>query len=343
MRLERLLVAIVVLSSAACDPCAGVLDCRVDPALRVEGRLVDVVSGRSASGVRVAVTSAGTTIATNTNQEGLFDLEVPVSTTGSIEYDLAVSLPGDSTFTAPAQLCKVTAIRGSGCPLGLVVTRPYFPDISEIWYRGGRDIVLVPGAATRFDRQSGVHFYGANVSGGSIAGSTDGAGRIATFGLDVYSTEVGEAVGRLVVALPPPLDSGWTDSAHFASTFEFRAVRPLRIFRVGPSVDATYRFVDQNGPIEGADVTLRRTGGIPAASESVAGRTDSEGNVVLGLRPLTRGTMVVQLTVSAPAPNGSFTTGDVPLTTREDDTAPLAGTWNVTTGIVVARRGPMRR
>lgn len=300
---------------------------------------MDPVTARSVSGASVTLGVAGSTSTTVTSADGQFEVAVPAPRAGDTEYSLAIDPPADSAFVALRLMCPVSTVRGSGCPLGLVNSRPYFPDIAEISYRGSRD-VIVPGAPVRFTRLGGVDIYGKGVVNDVVATRTDGSGRLQLFGLEIHTTEIGEVVGRLMVVLPPPLDSGWVDTVHLASALFFREPRPLLLFQVGPSVGHTYGFrVGSSAPAKGVAVRLTRISGVEAIPDTVSGVTDSTGSVRLNLRPLQRGSMTAMLTVTPPAPYLPFTVSNVVLRTREDDKSPVFGVWDVTNGQALSVRG----
>jgi hypothetical protein len=331
MRNDLAVLALALVSSAGCDPCAGMFDCRESPRLRVEGKLVNVTTGRAVPNAEVVAEVGGNSATSITHGDGLFSISVPTQTADSAPYALLIRPPNDSAFEARGLRCPVSDIRGSGCPLGLVVSRPYFPDVAEISYRGSNDVVI-PSARVRFTRQAGAGFYGLRVVDGTFTSGTDGAGRVALFGLEVFTTQVAEIIGRLTVDLPAPLDSGWVDSVHLASALTFREARPLLIFRVGPSLDHSFAFTKGLAPAIGVQVTMTRVSGVATATEAASGVTDSVGRVRLGLRALTRGSLTVTLTVTPSSPDAPFTIGGIALQTHEDDEAPLKGTWDVGSG-----------
>lgn len=336
MRREVVALAVIFLATSACDPCAGTFECRGSPVLRLEGRVVHVISGRSIDGAEVSASIGGHTATTTTGSDGLFALAIPTPVADSARYDLSVRPPGDTAFQAKGLTCRVSVVRGSGCPLGLVVSRPYFPDFAEIHYRSSNN-VIVPSARLRFTRTGGVRFYGGDsVQNDVFTTKTSVDARVQLFGLNIYSDEVGRIIGRITVDLPPPLDSGWVDSVELASALTFREPRPLLLFRVGPSVEQTYAFTSGGSPVQGVTVRISRVSGVLTSSDTAVAVTDSAGKARLGLRPLSRGSMIVRLNVVPPAPYAPFTVDDVTLITREDDKAPLYGTWDVSTGALIS-------
>src|SRR5690349_9348178 len=149
-----LLGAITLTANSACDPCSGVSNCGTMPAVHVEGRIVDETEGWGIANAQVSLALRdGSVVETQTDRDGLFDGTIRVDSTGQFRYDLFVVPPIDSPFVIRNMTCRVTAQIGDGCPLGRIVSRPYFSEFIRIAYRDAEGAV-VPNALVTFHRKS---------------------------------------------------------------------------------------------------------------------------------------------------------------------------------------------
>jgi hypothetical protein len=328
---RTLAVFALMMLAIACDPCAGTVGCRQDPELSVEGRLVDWSTGRSNGGAGITLLARGTSVTTTTGADGQFTLRTPVVGYGKTDYKLVVRPTGEREFTADLT-CWITLTRGSGCPLGLVSSRPHVAVVAELSYRGSKDSVIAH-AVVVFTRTFGAEIYGDSVTNDVITTQTNELGHVALLGPEVFSTSVSEVVGRLTVSLPPPLDSASLDTLRLPSTLAFRASPLLVALKVGPSIRYSYAFSGPAGnPVAGVHVVLRRTGGVATAPDTAFGVTDSTGVVQLEMQPLDRGVVNAAISVTPRAPSAPFIVDGIALATHDDDKAPRVGQWNVMTG-----------
>jgi hypothetical protein len=263
-----------------------------------------------------------------------------VDTAGRFAYDLTVVPPVDSPFVIRNLTCEVTTTVGDGCPLGRIVSRPYFSDFIRIAYRDA-DGQVVPNAVVTFRRKSGGKIYGKGVTGDSIVNKTEAGGYVGLFP-QVYTTEVVPLVGDLWVKLPAPFDSTVvTDFVVRPRIAFFEPIPPYEL-QVGPALRSTLFFYrgSVSAPASGVKVTFTRTSGIAIGTTGLTGVTDSSGNVVIRPRPLARGQVTGNLLVEPPVPGQSFTITGVTLTTHDDDTTPLVLSRDLNLPAAVARRSP---
>ena len=311
------------LALSACDPCSGVANCRMARAIHVEGQLVDPVSGASSKNAQVTMVLDGSIATTRTDGDGLFANTLAVDSAGSFVFDLSVVPAVDSPFVIRDLVCRVGP--GGGCPLGRVVSRPYFWEFAQVRYRDA-DGAVVPKAAVTFRRKSGGNIYGSAVRNDTVTTKgTDAAGNVVLFGLVAFTTEVVPLVGDLLVRLPPPFDSTVVTDFVIEPRIGFPEGIPLSELLVGPSLRSTvflYRGV-ASAPAQGVKVTFTRTSGISIGDAGLSGITDSTGKVVFKPRPLARGTVTGNVLIEPPAPAPSFTIVGVTLSTHDDDTAPI--------------------
>jgi hypothetical protein len=324
-----------------CEPCSGVSNCGTTQAVHVEGRIVDETGGGGVGNAQVTVTLRdGSVTTTRTDDDGLFDGTIGVDSAGRFAYDLLIVPPADSPFVIRNLACDVTTTIGDGCPLGRIVSRPYFSDFIRIAYRDA-DGEVVPNAAVTFRRKSGGAIYGKGVTGDSIRNSTEVGGYVVLFPF-VYTTEVVPLIGDLTVKLPPPFDSTVVRDFEIRPRIGFFEPIPPYELQVGPALRSTLFFYrgSVDSPASGVKVTFTRTSGIAIGTTGVTGTTDAEGKVVLRPRPLARGQVTGSLLVEPPAPAPAFTITGVTLSTRDDDTAPLLLSRDLNLPSPSSRRSP---
>jgi hypothetical protein len=322
-----------------CEPCSGVTNCGTTHAVHIEGRVVDQIEGWGIPEARISIVFRdGSVVSTVTNDDGLFEGTIDADSAGKFIYDLLVAPPADSTFLIRNLTCEVRTGVGDGCPLGRIVSRPYFSDFIRIAYRDAEGAV-VSNAEVTFRRKSGGPIYGKAVRNDSIINATEAGGYVVLFP-SVYTTDVVPLVGDLTVKLPPPFDSTIvTDFVVRSRTGFFEPVPPYEV-QVGPTLRSTALFYrgTPSVPTSGVKVTFTRTGGIAIAGSGLTAVSDSSGKAVLRPRPLARGTVTGTLLVEPPAPAQSFTITGVTLTTHDDDTAPLVLSHDLDPGGPLTKR-----
>lgn len=341
MKAAVALLAATLVVSLGCEPCSGVAHCAAIRAVHVEGRLIETESAASVAKARVTVVLANGAVSTTaTDGEGLFAATIAVDSVGSYTYDLSVVPPSDSPFVARALTCRVSGSAGDGCPLGVVVSRPYFADFVQVTYRESN--IIVPNAAARFHRTGGGRIYGPSVVHDSVkTNGTDAFGNLLLFGVAVYATEVVPVVGDLTVKLPPPLDSSIIKGFVIRPRIAFREAIPPYRLEVGPTLRCSFRFYHgtPENPARDVSVTFIPRSGIPIDSTGLSGLSDSTGAAVLRPRPYARGQVIGDLLVKPPAPAPTFTVTGVILTSHDDDQAPLVLSRNLDTAPGAAGKG----
>jgi hypothetical protein len=335
------LSATLMAAISGCEPCSRVSNCGTTRAVHIEGRIVDETDGRGVANARISLALRdGSVKETNTDAEGLFEGTIPVDSGGTYTYDLFVVPPVDSPFVIRNLVCNVTTTIGDGCPLGRIVSRPYFSDFIRIAYRDA-DGAVVPNAAVTFRRTSGGRIYGQAVAGDSIQNTTEVGGYVVLFP-SVFTTEVVPLVGDLTVKLPPPLDSTVVRDFEVRPRISFFEPVPPYELQVGPALRSTLLFYRGStaSPAAGVKVTFTRTSGIAIGTTGLTGITDTAGKVVLRPRPLARGQVIGDLLVEPPAAAPSFTISGVTLSTHDDDTAPLVLSRDLNLAAPTSRRLP---
>jgi hypothetical protein len=309
--------------------------------LHIEGRIVDETEGWGVANAQISLALRdGSLVATQTDGDGLFDGTIRVDSAGHFSYDLSVVPPADSPFVIRNMTCEVTTHIGDGCPLGRIVSRPYFSEFIRIAYRDAEGAV-VPNAVVTFHRKSGGRIYGKAVFNDSIRDSTEVGGYVVLFP-SVYTTEVVPLVGDLTVKLPPPFDSTITKDFAVRPRFGFFEPVPPYEVQVGPALRSTiflYRG-STSSPASGVTVTFARSGGIAIGTTGLTGTTDSAGKVVLRPRPLARGEVIGNLLVQPPPPGQSFTVTGLTLSTHDDDSARVVLSRDLNAPAPANRRTP---
>jgi hypothetical protein len=319
--------------SAGCSPCAGFFECQGDAGSFIEGRLVDATTASFASGARIRATAGGDTVETTTASDGTFALALPaVPADGA--FALLVTAPGESTYVERSLRCPPTTVRGAGCPLPILITRPVVQGGGFVSFRGA-DRASVPATPVVFRRTSGVRLTGFGVAGDSLVFAIDvDAGHINLFPTGVFATDVGAIVGDLIVRLPPPLDSAVVPDMTLQATAFFQRLTAPALLAIGPSLKSQLTFTDGSGRlIKGVTVTLSRNSGILADSTRFSSQSNDAGEAVIDPRPFSRGHLTVDVLVDATAVGGtSFTIPALALTTHDDDETVDLGSWNIKTG-----------
>lgn len=282
-------LAVLALASlgAGCDPCIGELaGCRVASQVSAEGRVIDFISGRAASGVtlvftrRSGSTLAGDSISARTDGDGRYQLRGSAGSEGDVVGDLAVRPPGLPGYVIVGVHVTPSTVRGGGDVLPTFVTQPFVDYVGELIYR--RLGIPLAYSNVRFVRTSGARL----ARGDTVRTS---AGPDGYFYLEAVAVETGEVVGDLT--LTPP---------DFPRPYVIRGVRlPVRLtdrlptfdrsFRVGATLEYVLevRARGTNQPLVGADVEFRRTGGVLLMRDVVTGRTGAGGRVLLAPAPQT--------------------------------------------------------
>jgi hypothetical protein len=325
---------------AGCAPCSGVIGCTDDGSLRVEGRLVQVLTGQPSPGARIRLTFAQTNLEAVTDNAGLFQFALSDVGPQTLEYDLEVSPVAESSYVVPHQLCTVSNISGSGCVLSPMTTRPVVFGGGFVHYRGvgGAQLGATP---VVFRRTGGARIYGDSVHNDAISFAIDDQdGHVNLLPKGVFSRDVTDVVGDFVVSLPAPLDSSVLRGLHLPASAAFNEQPPVQFLFVGPSVKTRFRFVGANGqPVQGVRVQFMPTGGIALTGAGLMAVSDDSGYATIDPIPGQWGAAMGNLTVDAMTRGGTtFTIGQLTLEAHDDDSTRTAGTWNVTSGAAASKR-----
>jgi hypothetical protein len=350
MRSSRALGFLLLVAVMGCDPCSGVINCIDSPVLRVGGRVLDTGTGLPAAGVAVTLVTRSDgfadSVATTTGADGTFLASLAVPTAGLYGYDLVVMPPGLPGYRAPGKSCAVGAIRGSGCDTGPIGTKPYFPYLLGIIYRGP-DSVPARAFDITFRQTAGSPLYGDSIFNGVFRRGTDNSGHTQLLGLYVFATTLDSLVGDIIVffrdssSLGKRQDSSVIRSVRLTPTNHFREGPLLLELRAGPSL--AYSFLFSSGPdsqpVSGVKVRFVRTGGVATAETESAAVSDATGRASSNLRPLATGIVVGTLSVEPPPPWAPFSE-TITLATHDDDTSPVARSWRLSVLPLPANQRP---
>ncbi len=322
-RFALLLLAALVVGSTGCDPCAGTLSCDIVPTVRASGRIVHFPSGGSAAGVRVSVTTDGATAAAMTDRDGFWTVELPapVDAGGQVTASAEVLAVGASKAYQIGELVlPVSRRRGDGMDVGRWYSRPVVRFVGELRARPG---INLTGASVQVDRSGGVE--------GDLSGVTTSVGSDGRFYVEGMAHATGKMTLRLTVT-GPKLSRAYVRDGVEVSVMYRDTVPTLqgtysigsgllyvaRIFRRGPDT-----------PLEGVTAVFRRRSGISVAVDSVKSISTSDGLVSLQLTPNGNGEVVGDLELRPPSPIPARTITGIRLTTMEDDSVRLAGSYGV--------------
>lgn len=342
--LARALSAAVLIASTGCEPCAGVINCVDQPILQIGGRVLDTGTGLSAPGVpvRIITRAEGFTdsVTTTTTSDGTFLAALRVPVAGLYGYELTVTPPGLPGYTARGRSCLVQTIRGSGCDAGPIGTKPYFPYLLSLVYRGP-DSIPVRRFAITFRQTAGSPLYGDSIFNGVFKKTSDEFGGAQLLGLYVFATMLDSLIGDVTVRFTDTVnirrDTSVLRAVRLVPTIKFRE-GPLQInLRVGPSLAYSFMFSagSASTPVSGVKVQFTRTSGIATATETSLATSDASGRARINLRPLETGSVTGTLSVEPPAPWAAFSEV-ITLATHDDDLSPVARSWNLGASPAVA-------
>jgi hypothetical protein len=313
------------LALAACDPCFGTVECRTAPLLVASGQIVRAEDGHGVRDVRVdLIRSGGVGLAADsgsaiTDVDGFWRVAIPANAIGSVTADFAVTSP-DASYRVYGVALRTNTRAGESNLLDRWVTKPYFPIIAQLHWRGSVNDP-VANAAVEFRRTGGVELGGTDPGSAVFSGTTDGRGfvTLASAQSSVFARNAGETVGDLSVNWQG--HTSVTGPVRLRSQYEYHRSNEIIVLGVGPAshwvVQTKNRATGKGQP--GVQVRFTRSGGVPITPETGVVVSDSDGNAVIPVRALDSGTVTMDLEVTPPAPGASFTLRDVRATTYADE------------------------
>ena len=336
-----LALAFLLLSVAACDPCAGVSLCSGQRSIRYQGEVTLRFLGGAAEGIQVEFVRTGgvgldrDTIRTETNALGSFSLEAEADGAGEVVGELILYPPG-STGSGPISLVRIPMSLATGRSASDVrylgpfsVPHLYFGAYGELFYRGGplyaTEGVFARNVEVEFRRTGGIR-----VEPDTFVVRSNGA---AQFPLEPQPLEVGEVVFDLLIRPPAPYQSFSVSNVRMSARFAEPSNRVL-VARAGVGPHLPYFgalfYADTQQPAVGTEVEFRRTGGINLAQDTYVTTVDSFARFSLGPVPLEAGAVTADLVVRPPAPYRSFTITGVSLSTTDENVQNVpAGRWEI--------------
>lgn len=329
----RWLSLLVLVLTAACDPCAGIGTC-VAPQVRYGGVVTTLFPDIPARDVRVEFVRRGgvaledATLTAVSDSAGRFVLE------GRAREEGAVT--GDLTFHPPAPIAPLTigdvrmeTARAAGelRQLGSWgVEYPFFSYRGALFHRNNGQ-PPAEGIEVEFRRTGGIP-----IEPDTFTVRTDEAGH---FLLRPRTTVTGEVTGELVVHLLPPFQPYLVRGIRLST---FTIPRNDSIVRVGIGYGLPYSGIlywqSSQTRAGGVAIEMRRKGGIRIHPEVHRTTTDRFGTFLLNPAPLERGELIADVVAILPPPYGErVILRDVRLATVEDDRAiELLGFYGVPGG-----------
>jgi hypothetical protein len=317
----RWLSLLLLVLTAACDPCAGIGAC-VEPQVRYTGLVTSLFPDLPARGVRVEfVRTAGVElldgkIVTVADSAGNFVLEGRTRDEGVVTGELTFFPPSPirpvtvrgvemSTARAPGELRRLGTWR---------IEYPFFAYGGRLFHRNNGAPF---GDSTRveFRRTGGIPIYP-----DTFVVYTDSLGR---FPLRPKTTVTGEVTGDLLVHRLPPFQSLVVRGVRL-STFtipRLDSIIPVPV-GIGLPYSALLQWQATGRAAAGVQVQFRRTGGVRMLPDPYVTRTDQFGTVILSPAPLEAGELVGDLVVQLPAPRGEVVVARGLRLTTVDDARP---------------------
>jgi hypothetical protein len=336
----------LAIGSAACDPCAGMLGCRVAARVAVVGRVLDDSTGRPAVGVPVDFIRTGgaalevDSVRATTGDNGTFSVSIQSEGSDTVVADIVISPPGAPAYRLRGLSIAPSTVRGEAVILPTWSTRLSLPDLAIVYRRdGAREQFAHTGI---FFRQTG----GAAVTGldeGTFYAVTDASGYARLFGNLVRPLEDGEVIGDLELVLPGALNT-LHKNIRIPVRPEFHAPAQVRFFGAGPSVNYHFAFASRgNGiPSAGTRVDFRQDSGTAITPSTWSRTTDGSGRVAVPSRIESYGTVYGVITITPPSPWKSYERSVV-LPAFDADDAELYGVYGIGPGtpyyVIITKNG----
>jgi hypothetical protein len=326
----RAILPLLLLVTAACDPCAGVGTCSV-PQVRYEGILNKLFANPPgpAEGIRVKfVRTAGVEIEADSlvgrsDAEGRFRLEGRTRGEGEVSGNLWI-YPPDTIAPVRVEGVRMLTSRVPGDLRRLgewKVPYPHFSYQGVLYYRAtGRPAT---GIEVKFRRTGGIP-----LDSDTFRVVSDQFGH---FNLRPKTSIPGEVTGEITIFLLPPYKPYTIKELKLTTFLE---PRPDSLIRIGIGSRLPYSAIlvwENNGQgVGGVEVVFQRTDGVLISPERFVTSTDQHGTVHLNPAPLTSGEVVGDVYVRPPPPGRAFVIRDLRLKTVDDDRAhELLGYWGV--------------
>lgn len=338
--------ALIALLCAGCEPCAGIVSCRIPARVAVVGRVIDDSTGKPVSGIPIDFIRTGgvalerDSVRVVTESNGTFSVEIASVGSGTVVADIVVRPPGEPSYRRRAHSFVTSTIRGEAAVLPTWSTKLSLPDLAIVYRRDG---------AREQMEFTGIYFKrtgGAKVSGltdDAFYAVTDGSGYARLFGGLVTPLEDGEVIGSLEIVLPPPLGTMHQD-VRIPVRPEYRAPAQVRFFGAGPSLNYHFAFASRGNGLEipGVAVSFKEDSGIAISSPTWSRTSDATGRVAFPARPETYGTAYGRLTITPPSPWKAYAR-DVALPAFDSDDAQLYGVYGVGPGtpyyVIILKNG----
>jgi hypothetical protein len=317
---------------SGCEPCSGVPTCSVAASIPVEGRIVETISGRPVSGVRVTVISAAAPESTTvvTGSDGHWRVVLPPGGDAGATVDVIVDPPSSPAYRVEGIALREFTRRGDGNVLESWVDRPNFPILGEIILRGHSGIPL-EGVTARFTQTSGPPLV-AGEGSGRFSAVTNEHGHFILLGRGVFAQSAEEISGDLTIEISPTFPTSTHRGLTLRPSYVFR--EPWRVVRLnaGPSLDYVVEFHDWATltPVGGVEMEFRRTGGVATDPGVVITRSNEHGHAAIGaMRPLGAGVVIGDMYVRPAPPARAYVVRGLELATFDDDLGRLIAVWGV--------------
>lgn len=299
----RWLSLLLLVLTAACDPCAGIGACAA-PQLRYTGIVTTLFPDYPARDVRVEfVRRAGVglddaRLTAVSDSAGVFVLEGRAQGEGTVTGDLVFYPPAPiapvtitgvemSTARAPGELRRLGT---------WMVQYPFFAYKGALFHRNDGQ-PPARGIEVEFRRTGGIP-----IQPDTFTVLSDERGH---FDLRPKTSVSGEVVGDVTVHLLPPYQP-YVIRGIRLSTFTIPRIDSLIPLPIGYGLpySALLSWEGTGRPAAGVEVEFRRTGGVRIYPERFVTRADAFGTVLLNPAPLEGGELVGDVVARLPAPRG---------------------------------------
>lgn len=287
--------ALLASATAACDPCSGTLSCSDGPVLSYSGRILTPRTNRPVPDARVEFTRTGgveidpSTLSAVTNRNGEYLIYAAARDSGFVEGEVTIRSPSrDATQRIPVRL--QTQRPGASLPLPDWTDVPFLQYFAEFYSRATGD--RAEGVSVTFRRTGGIA-----LARDTVQMTTDASGRVIIMPEPLAQ---GTVRGDLLVAEPgyAPSVIGGLELQTFSEPGQAVLLGP---WGVGPSLAYYGIAVSENEtPLLGYQVEVRRVGGIAAEPEQFTVTTEHLGHFGIRMRPREEGVLLLDFTFRSP-------------------------------------------